>query len=227
MKQWQGKTLIAFGDSIGRGVLYDGASDSYRQSENGFLSLLNREAGVTVINETRYGYTVKQGRRLFEKHRERVLGADAVLLEFGGNDCDFHWKEIAAAPREEHRPNVSPEEYLAGYRDWIGELRSMGKEVLVMNLPPIEPYRYFRHVSRGVDAENIRAWLFGDPSYIYRWHESYSTALSALCCELGVKLFDVRTDFLRQPQYGELLCDDGIHPNERGHRQLFESLMRE
>lgn len=225
MKELQGKTLIAFGDSIGRGVIYEEAEGNYRQSDYGFLRLLERECGITVENETRYGYTIKKGARMFEKHKEKVERADAVLLEFGGNDCDFDWRAIAADPQGSYAPKVPLDEFLATYEALVAEVCAMGKELYVMNLPPIEPHRYFRHVSQGVDADNILSWLGGDATYIYRWHESYSTALSALCCRLGVTMLDIRTAFLKEKTYGDFLCADGIHLNEKGHRLLFETLL--
>lgn len=40
------------------------------------------------------------------------------------------------------------------------------------------------------------------------------------------KLLEKITSFLEQKNYSDYLCDDGIHPNERGHELIAEAIMQ-
>lgn len=71
-------------------------------------------------------------------------------------------------------------------------------------------------ISRGLDAPAILKWL-GDKELIYRHHESYSLAIVNLAQSLSCNYIDVRLPFLMKRDYYNYLCEDGIHPNERGY----------
>ena len=45
--------------------------------------------------------------------------------------------------------------------------------------------------------------------------------------EENVRLLDVRDAFLAQPRMTDMICIDGIHPNEKGHAMLFDLLSAE
>jgi hypothetical protein len=95
----------------------------------------------------------------------------------------------------------------------------------MFNLPPIDASRYFAWLSKGLNAENILKWL-GDVDHIFRWHKSYNDAICLIAEETGTPLVDVRSDFFKTPDFREYLCDDGIHPNSKGHRLIFETVSR-
>ena len=42
--------------------------------------------------------------------------------------------------------------------------------------------------------------------------------------EMNIALVDVRDLFLAHPRMIDLICADGIHPNEQGHAMMFEGL---
>jgi len=65
---------------------------------------------------------------------------------------------------------------------------------------------------------------------IYRFHESYSLAVTGLAHRLNCPYAPVREAFLREWNQPDYICEDGIHPNERGHRLMqavFESMALE
>jgi len=218
--------LFAFGDSVGRGVIYDETEQHYQPSENGFLPLLEREDGLSVNNFTRYGYTVEKGYRMLTKQQAKLKCGDLVLLEFGGNDCDFDWAAIAAEPSGVFEAKTPLPQFLTVYERMIRELLALETRPILLNLPPIEPHRYCRHISRDINANNILTWLGGDANYIYRWHEMYSVALTSLGASLGVPVIDIRTPFLKEIHYGDFLCADGIHPNEKGQFLIYQAVRR-
>lgn len=216
--------ILAFGDSIGRGVIFDEAAEHYQPSENAFLPRLERQDGMTVSNFTRYGYTVEKGSSMLEKQKGTIAGSDLVLLEFGGNDCDFDWAAIAENPDGNFQPKTPLDTFRSVYERMVREVLAIGARPLLLNLPPIEPNRYFHHVSRGVCGENILSWLGGDVSYIYRWHEMYSITATAIAQTLGVPVIDIRSPFLAKKNYGDNLCADGIHPNEKGQFLIYQAV---
>jgi len=102
----------------------------------------------------------------------------------------------------------------------IRSVKEMGMTPIVMSMPPLDADRYFEFISRGgLNKENIVRWL-GDVQHIYRWHELYSNEIVKLAPENGCALVDVRGAFLREWDYKQYLCEDGIHLNEKGQKFL-------
>ena len=63
-----------------------------------------------------------------------------------------------------------------------------------------------------------------DVDRIYRWHEMYNLAVCRVAMREHALLLDISSSFLERSGYQDLLCEDGIHPNEKGHDVIFESL---
>lgn len=99
----------------------------------------------------------------------------------------------------------------------MGILEKWVKKTVILNLPPIDENKYLNWFSRGLDKGNILKWLGGSAEYIYKFHESYNTKICAIAAENGIRLIDIRSAFLEMGNYSDCLCDDGIHPNEKGH----------
>lgn len=147
------------------------------------------------------------------RRRRRRRGS----LEFGGNDCDYDWAQVAQRPLDPHQPKTPLEIFLSQLREMVHLAKQKGMEPVMMTLPPIHAERYFNFFTRGgLNRENILLWL-GDIQFIYRWHERYNAAVIRVAKECGCLLADVREAFLGQRHYEDLLCADGIHPNEKGH----------
>ena len=92
-----------------------------------------------------------------------------MLLEFGGNDCDFDWAAIAADPEGSYVSKTPPETFESCYRRAIRLVEESGREPIVLTLPPIHSERYLDFICRdGLKKENILRWL-GDVDAIYRW----------------------------------------------------------
>ena len=64
----------------------------------------------------------------------------------------------------------------------------------------------------------------GDVEHIYRWQERYALLVRSVAREMNIALVDVRDLFLAHPRMTDLICADGIHPNEKGHAMMFEGL---
>ena len=209
--------VCVFGDSISRGVVLDAVKKRYQTLRESFASLASSLLGFELNNYSKFGCTVDKGLELVERHAGEISRARYTVLEFGGNDCDQPWKEISLAPLGSHLPKTPIDDFAARYREMIDAVREDGGRPVLLNLPPIDPQRYFDWISRGLSAQNILDWLGGDVNYIYRWHEMYSIAVELLAQREGVPLIDIRTPFLRRRDCFSLLCEDGIHPNAEGH----------
>ena len=216
-------SVCIFGDSVAKGVVLDSVSKKYVLLKDSFANLLKAGAHFGVKNYSRFGSTVTKGQELLSKRLGELKDYDFVALEFGGNDCDFDWAEIAAAPDAEHRPNTPLGAFVQKYSQMVREVRAAGGSPVVLSLPPIDAKRYFAWVSRGLDSGNILRYL-GDVEHIYRWHEMYNVAVLRVADETDVPLVDISSAFLATRNYQELICDDGIHPNERGHELIASTI---
>ena len=89
------KKLMIFGDSIIKGVTYNGQSYHLCQ-EHDFDALAAQ--GVTVENYAKMGATIDAGLKQLDRKLGACGGETTVLFCFGGNDCDYDWKAIAEDP---------------------------------------------------------------------------------------------------------------------------------
>ena len=174
------KNLKIFGDSIIKGVTYNGQSYHLCQ-EHDFDTL--RAQGVTVENNAKMGATIDAGLKQLDRKLGSCDGDTTVLFCFGGNDCDYDWKAISEDPDGEHLPHTPSEKFIDQYCTAIRKAQSAGARVAMTSLPPLEQERYFSFITRGLSAENILHWL-GDTDHLYRWQAYYN----AMVAQLSVRL---------------------------------------
>lgn len=208
--------IVISGDSILKGVVLNDATRSYTISGRLATEPFSARYGLEIENKSRFGSTIGKGLTQLERTLAKNGECRAVILEYGGNDCDFDWAAIAADPDGEHLPKTPLPDFCAQLRAAVGALRARGIDAVLTNLPPISAERYLNWICRaGLDRDAIVRWL-GDVSAIYRYQERYSRAIEAVAAELGAPCVDLRGEFLRHRQLEPYLCMDGIHPNEAG-----------
>ena len=94
---------------------------------------------------------------------KRAWSVTRVVLEYGGNDCDYDWAAISAHPQGIHQPHTPLPEFVRCCREMIRMLRARGILPIVMSLPPIDAQRYFDWFCRqGLDKPAVLRWLGGD-----------------------------------------------------------------
>ncbi|NLJ31869.1 MAG: SGNH/GDSL hydrolase family protein [Clostridiales bacterium] len=213
------QSVCVFGDSVAKGVIFDSVHQKYILLKDSFLNLLSRAGNIAVNNYSKFGCTVTKGGEILKKHQNELCKYDFTVMEFGGNDCDFDWAEVSVAPENFHIPKTPVSEFEARYSSMIDQVKRCGGSPVLLSLPPIDAKRYFTWISRGLNAENILRFL-GDIEYIYRWHEMYNLAVYRLAIEHHVPLIDISSAFLKTENYQSLICEDGIHPNENGHKLI-------
>jgi len=97
--------FLVSGDSISRGVIYDEGKGKYSILEKNYVALVQERLKGIVQNASRFGNTLIRG--IGRLAKEIAKGKpDIVLIEYGGNDCDFAWSEVAAAPGSPHEPQT-------------------------------------------------------------------------------------------------------------------------
>lgn len=212
--------LSVWGDSIAKGVVFDEARGRYAVCRDSCLQLIKREGGVAVENHAVMGQTSQDG--LARMQPEALKPGEITVIEYGGNDCDLDWRAVAEHPDVLQYGKVPVEQFSRNLEEMVDRVRAADAEPVLVTPPPLVAHRYFDWVSRGLNADNILKYL-GDVEAIFRWQENYANHVAALAERLSVKLVDIRSRMLAGDTE-ELVCVDGIHPNERGHRVIYEAV---
>ncbi len=215
--------ISIWGDSIMRGVVFDPVKKKYSFLRDSAAELFSKKFRVTIVNHSRFGCTAARAYPPLIKSLDSDGASGPVLLEFGGNDCDYNWKEVSSDPRKQHQPNTPAGKFEEILRGMISAVRAAGGRPVTMSLPPIHAERYFEFISLlpGVIPARIMEFL-GEKQVIYRRQELYSALVGRIASDMNVPFVDVRTAFLERDNLGDHLCLDGIHPNETGQALIQE-----
>lgn len=212
--------ICVFGDSVAKGVVFDEVKNKYTFLKESFLNIVGEKTSVNFKNFARFGCTVTKGQRIMDKHEGSLSDYNYAILEFGGNDCDLEWAEIADTPHTEHRAHVPLDEFEEIYSSMIERTRLAGTNPILLTLPPLDSERFFNWVSKDLNKVNIMEFLEQDISRIFRWQEGYNDMVYKLARKLSVPIIDIRSAFTEHDDYRSLLCVDGMHPNKEGHRAI-------
>ena len=219
------RKIEVFGDSILRGIQVNPFNKRYHIDNNIDVDMLNEKFSLNIVNRSKLGNTVSKGKTMLDKYLEETPDCFAILMDFGGNDCDFNWKSISEDPDAEHEPNTPLKRFVKIYTDIIHKIIEHGIKPVITNLPPIEPQRYFNWLCKGLNRKNILRWLEG-LNTIYRYQELYSRTIEEVARNTGAMLVDLRGAFLRERYMGRFICEDGIHPNTEGQRLITQELAK-
>lgn len=152
-----------------------------------------------------------------------------ILVEYGGNDCDFNWEEVAAAPEAEHLPKTPLSKFEGMMRGAVKAIKDKGITPLADVAAAHRRGALYRldHKDGPVKAEyrqvaRRRAHDLPLPGTLFQHHRQDRA-------RDGSFFVDVRSYFLDKHNYKHLFCADGIHPNVDGHeliRVAFGEFMR-
>jgi len=214
-----------FGDSLFQGVILDEVAGKYRVLKENAVAMCSNALQATVENFSKFGCTVTKGKQRLLQQLDKGKHCDIAVLEYGGNDCDMPWEDISDNPAMDHEAKVPLKVFSEHIQDMINALVSSGTIPLLTTLPPLVHDRYLSWICRnGLSKDNILKFL-GDSHHIYRHHERYSLEISQLAIANDCRVVDVRSAFLDQGDYRDLMCSDGIHPNGKGQMLIRETFL--
>ncbi|MBN2558459.1 MAG: SGNH/GDSL hydrolase family protein [Clostridia bacterium] len=216
--------VLLCGDSISKGIIYDNSAKKYKRVDKALSDILEKIFRSKVLNISGFGNTVLRAEGKFYRTFDAEK-PDLVIFGLGGNDCDFDWNEVSREPDGIHKPKTDIEIFKGKLALMADRVFSFGKRVVLMNLPPLDPERYFNWISGSDELRkrNILKWL-GSVSQIHWWQERYNTAVLEVAKSKDAELIDVRSEFLRQPDFRNCICEDGIHPNEKGQELIAKAV---
>ncbi len=216
-----------FGDSILKGTLYNPTSGRY-EFDNYLRTLPDSE------NLSKFGLTITKGSDYVRRSLDKDSECEYVLLDLGGNDADFYWREISDAPEERHLPKTPIEIFATTYVDLIKYIRSKKITPVVTTLALLDSDFYFEYFCRvqGCVPENVMQWL-GYKNHIAEFQNRYSEVVKQIADQEKIPLIDIRAALLEssgcssfedtlndrrgcERKITDLLCEDGIHVNKNG-----------
>ena len=219
-------TILVLGDSLSKGVTLDENRLRYYFLDECFVNNIRRAVTPNLINCAKFGTTVRHGLQIIEKNMEKHH-PDLVFIEYGGNDCDFAWEEIAKDPSLDHQPKVPLSEFEEKLTQLVRIVKQYEAIPILTTLPPLYASNYFDWFTHGdrQKGESILKWL-KNVWVIYYWQERYSSAIRIVAQREGVHCIEVRDAFLKDPEFRRLMCKDGIHPNPKGHQLISETITK-
>ena len=225
MEQLAKETVVIWGDSLAKGVIWNDARKRHAYSNPTAADIAAERLGIEIINRSKFGCTAPEGQQIMERDVKSGITCKTALIEFGGNDCNFNWAAVSDHPEEEHFSATPPDAYLESMRAMVRWLIQRNIQPVLMTLPPIDAERYFRFlVGTRLNPKHILRWL-GDVQQIYRYQEMYSMLVEKVAREFSVQLIDLRQKCLEYHGFVKrMICEDGLHLTEAGQRFMGETI---
>lgn len=236
-------SIIAWGDSILKGVVSGGDSKRFDITEKDSLSQACAALGIELTNKSVFGSWMTKTRRTQDRSIRAGNIAQMAIIESGSNDSDYDWIAVNQNPDADHLQRCPLDEFKALMREAV-EVARQNKITPVIMIPnPLVPDWWFKNICIGNDENVIRKFverkyglqeqnaLQGQNSAaalrLYQNQELYSIAAANLARSLNVQTVDMRSEFLAHPNYRALMCLDGVHPNQAGYDFMSEVWKRE
>ena len=208
--------LVVFGDSILKGVITIPNSDKlFDVTENDSLSLAQKELGFELDNRSIYGNITSKGLIKLQKFFEKGGEADFCIIEFGSNDCDYDWGTLVQ--------KVPLEDYLANLAAMVKLCREHKVTPLMMGLIPYICDDWFKTIIKGQNEAAILDFLGGNPEQLGKNQLIYKNAQADFVQKNKVQFLDPWQIF---QGHKEIMCYDGIHPNEEGYVELSKAWIK-
>ena len=213
--------LVVFGDSILKGVITIPDSKSlFDVTQNDSLSLAQKKLGFELDNRSIYGNITSKGLVKLQKYLEKcssgeLEAADFCVIEFGSNDCDYDWGTLVQ--------KVPLEQYLENLNQMVALCRQNKVTPLMMGLIPYVCDNWFKTIIKGHDEAAILEFLGGTAETLGKNQLIYKNAQKDFVEKNKVQFFDPWELFADHP---ELMCYDGIHPNEKGYEVLADGWVK-
>ncbi len=92
------KQTVILGDSIFKGVLLAADENRYYVSREIDWAAIGREFGADIRNLSKMGCRTVHAPEILKKYLEKNDRPEVIVIELGGNDCDYDWKTVGEKP---------------------------------------------------------------------------------------------------------------------------------
>lgn len=220
--------ISAYGDSILKGAVTGTDSGHlFDIIEDSSLVLASKALGFELNNQSVFGSIVSKTQRRLNRDIEKGIFSDLAIIESGGNDCDYDWTHVSSSPDEKHLPRTTLEDFIQKISEMVDVCRKNKITPLIMTMPPLVRDRWYNHILHGQDENAVLKILNDNPDRLYQNHELYNISLVEYAFKNSVQIVDMRKEMLLSENYRNLMCLDGIHPNEKGYKFMSEIWIRE
>lgn len=236
-------SIIAWGDSILKGVVSGGDSKRFDITEKDSLSQACAALGIELANKSVFGSWMTKTRRAQDRSLRNGASAQIGIIESGTNDSDYDWSAVSANPDAEHLQRCPLDEFSRLMEEAVSVVRQNKITPVIMIPTPLVPEWWLNNICIGNDAAAILKFLKAEKvaadgdclqdlkraaaMRLYQNQELFSLKAAAIARSLNVQIVDVRSEFLAHPNYKTLMCLDGVHPNQAGYDFMAEIWKRE
>lgn len=244
---FEGKQVIAFGDSITDGCLLDpdkptNYDDTYFAKLCRYLGTASDPTdlensnftcgGTTLTYGLRGGYGISGVERVDETHPftdggrirnpyPNILTADLCVIEYGANDFDEDVLTGTAWDRPEKAEDAVT--LRGGMYYMIRRLRELNPNLKILVLPPLFRRADGTNLLWTEDLTDVQNAKTGETL------RGYAQALREMCEEYGALFIDWYPVF-NYENFGRIdagqYTEDGLHPNAAGHELLYQYLFK-
>ncbi|MBQ6029497.1 MAG: SGNH/GDSL hydrolase family protein [Treponema sp.] len=219
-------SIIAWGDSILKGVVSGGDSKRFDITEKDSLSQACAALGIELANKSVFGSWMTKTRRTQDRSLRNGASAQIGIIESGTNDSDYDWSAVSANPDAEHLQRCPLDEFSRLMEEAVSVARQNKITPVIMIPTPLVPEWWLNNICIGNDEAAIIKFI--NKKYLqdqkaaaamrlYQNQELFSLKAAAIARALGVQIVDIRSEFLAHPNYKSLMCLDGVHPNQAGY----------
>ncbi len=250
-------SIIAWGDSILKGVVSGGDSKRFDITEKDSLSQACAALGIELANKSVFGSWMTKTRRAQDRSLRNGSSAQIGIIESGTNDSDYDWSAVSANPDAEHLQRCPLDEFSRLMEEAVSVARQNKITPVIMIPTPLVPEWWLNNICIGNDeaaivkfiarkyglqggdqkaSQDQKAAADGDclqdlkraaAMRLYQNQELFSLKAAAIARSLNVQIVDIRSEFLAYPNYKSLMCLDGVHPNQAGYDFMADIWKRE
>jgi lysophospholipase L1-like esterase len=224
-------SIIAWGDSILKGVVSGGDSKRFDITEKDSLSQACEALGIELANKSVFGSWMTKTRRTQDRSLRNGASAQIGIIESGTNDSDYDWSAVSANPDADHLQRCPLDEFSRLMEEAVSVARQNKITPVIMIPTPLVPEWWFKNICIGNDEAAILKFLKAEKvaaaMRLYQNQELFSFAAANVARSLNVQIVDIRSEFLAHPNYKSLMCLDGVHPNQAGYDFMAEIWKRE
>lgn len=214
------KKIQVVGDSLLKGVIYDETLKKHvLLKDNGISKLIDE--GYNIINDAKFGLTIKKARRIIEGGD---LDSDSIILEVGGNDCDFNWDEVSENPHLDHQAKTPIDVFEQSLIDLVTFIMDHDIKPILVSIPPLDDTLFFDFICQNRNKANILTFL-GDINQIYKHQKQYSDVISRVAKMLNLTCIPLREIIESNGSYQTMYCLDGMHLNKDGQEIIYKAFL--